>query len=182
MNDKYKAGIWRRNLPRSLLWFASYSPTRDQVKPSPFSKLQSKHTVPTWFWASSDDHAIRMADGGKNLCITPIATVLDVFTEASESNTYGEVHSGYLQTYCPLRHAFSVSILDAFSSTGQDESWIRKLEANTGTCFFLTKGGWRTGPIHGTFRSCHSVDLFWRRSLVRKEHTRGSGYVNSATV
>lgn len=100
MRDDYFAGLWRKSLPQSLLW----SPYDEEDLPNPgyTATPSTQYRAPSWSWASVDSRISSF------LCRAvpsqPIfATVLDISTELSGPDPYGQVKSGRLTIRGPLK-------------------------------------------------------------------------------
>jgi hypothetical protein len=103
LRDEYFAGLWRKSLPQSLLW----SPYDEENLPHPgyIATRSSQYRAPSWSWASADSRISSF------LCrVVPsqpiFATVLDISTELSGSDPYGQVKSGWLTIRGPFRKNF----------------------------------------------------------------------------
>ncbi|CZS92758.1 uncharacterized protein RCO7_10213 [Rhynchosporium graminicola] len=102
IEDDYVAGLWRRDMPRALLW----SPFEEETLPNAphVSRGPPLYRAPSWSWASVDSPIScflcreRMPD-------PPIATVLEVNTTLVGSDMYGQVSAGFLMIKAPLRRA-----------------------------------------------------------------------------
>jgi hypothetical protein len=100
MRDDYFAGLWRKSLPQSLLW----SPYDEEDLPNPgyTATPSTQYRAPSWSWASVDSRISSF------LCRAvpsqPIfATVLNISTELSGPDPYGQVKSGRLTIRGPLK-------------------------------------------------------------------------------
>lgn len=103
LNDEYLAGIWRRDLPRGLLWSPHRSETLSDIEYR--DKLQKPDTyrAPSWSWTSIEGPI------GFDYCSfgSIIASVLEVEVHISSPlNPYGQVSGGSLKIRGPLRLAF----------------------------------------------------------------------------
>ncbi|KAL2071990.1 hypothetical protein VTL71DRAFT_11333 [Oculimacula yallundae] len=102
LQDQYFAGLWRRDMPRALLW----SPFEEETLPNALhkSRLPPIYRAPSWSWASVESPIScflcrdRMPD-------PPITTVLDIGTTLLGSDVYGQVKEGFLRIRGPLKRA-----------------------------------------------------------------------------
>ncbi|KAN0095112.1 hypothetical protein V8E51_015823 [Hyaloscypha variabilis] len=111
MRDDYFAGLWRKSLPQSLLW----SPYDEEDLPNPgyTATRSAQYRAPSWSWASVDSRISSF------LCRAvpsqPIfATVLDISTELSGPDPYGQVKSGCLTIRGPLKKFYCGSNLSSW--------------------------------------------------------------------
>ncbi|KAL2072844.1 hypothetical protein VTL71DRAFT_12187 [Oculimacula yallundae] len=122
LQDEYRAGIWVFSLPKSLLWsphFKSFSSMDDTYG----SCLRpSTYIAPSWSWAALCGKIwfplcdISTAEGQRE----DLATVLDIFTDASSMGPYGTVSTGYLRIRGHLSRAF---LHHEAPKKGQKERW-----------------------------------------------------------
>ncbi len=82
-DDEYLAGLWRKSLPFSLLWYS-----RDSFRPQ-------KYCAPSWPWTSVEGK-IKHSGEDRVQCVV-LLNVLDARVSLATSNTTGQVESGYLK-------------------------------------------------------------------------------------
>ena len=98
VKDEYLAGMWRNQLPDSLLWYISTSTASDNTalgRPRPLR-------APTWSWASLDgpiEVLEPFSDEDKQTLVTEI---IDVHVDPLTSDTTGEVIDGRIRCFCRL--------------------------------------------------------------------------------
>ncbi|KAK4638907.1 hypothetical protein QC761_703460 [Podospora bellae-mahoneyi] len=88
-NDTFCAGLWRRGLPRQLLWMRSHE--MDTSIPVISSKRHPEYYAPTWSWAS--------ITGAVDFILDRLefhARIVDCETEPSTANRFGPVRSGHI--------------------------------------------------------------------------------------
>lgn len=81
-NDQYLAGLWRSELPASLLWFS-------QMR----SKRSKTYQAPSWSWASLDAEDMNDVPLVRNSCSTLISASMSLVDEASP---FGQVTGGQI--------------------------------------------------------------------------------------
>lgn len=103
LNDEYFAGLWRKSLPQSLLW----SPYDEEDLPNPGYEATrpAEYRAPSWSWASVDSRITSFLC--RAIASEPVyATVLEISTELSGPDPYGQVKSGQITIRGPFRKAF----------------------------------------------------------------------------
>ncbi|KAK4118100.1 HET-domain-containing protein [Parathielavia appendiculata] len=86
--DTYHAGLWSRELPRHLLWFAH---SVGFMAPDRGSRRHQAYYAPSWSWASISGAVVHIRDAGDIQ-----VRVVDVQTEPATANRFGPVKRGNL--------------------------------------------------------------------------------------
>jgi hypothetical protein len=89
--DRYFAGLWERDLPRHLLWWAHIGGLAALAAPDRGSFRHAGYHAPTWSWASVTGAAQYIRDAGEVR-----VRVVDVQTRPATANRFGPVSSGNL--------------------------------------------------------------------------------------
>jgi hypothetical protein len=104
LNDEYVAGLWKRDLHRSLLWLIA-------------SEINEPLTyrAPTWSWASVD--ASISYPGWGDSVWNPIAQILEAIMFPVTEDITGRLTGGYLRIAGPLQKIFWQDPLNMAPST-----------------------------------------------------------------
>lgn len=86
--DDYLAGLWRQDIAPGLLWYVW-----------PYQPASSTYVAPSWSWAST---AATWTLHPTRRCYVSLI-IIDVNTQLSSSNLYGEVSAGSLTVQGPLK-------------------------------------------------------------------------------
>ena len=100
-DDSYLAGIWRSQLPGSLLWYLDLPLP---VKDNNFKKPDC-HRAPSWSWVSLDSKHLEWLEmkSQKN-----IANVLGCSITQRSDDVFGEVVDGHLDIEAPVKRGWLV--------------------------------------------------------------------------
>jgi len=105
LKDQYCAGLWKKDLIRSLLW------SRESIsrKATPAHQRNEKlpnYRVPSWNWASIQGGIISNSDAEEQLDrylnIVETAKILEVCTTPRFEDPFGQTKDGYLVLRAPL--------------------------------------------------------------------------------
>jgi hypothetical protein len=106
-NDDYVAGLWKKDLPAGLLW----SPI-----PSDAPRSQT-YIAPSWSWASLNRAILPFAQDKRAYASLAI---VDVQTQLTTSNTFGEVRYAFLTAMGPVKRISKHEIRTMETGTGRD--------------------------------------------------------------
>jgi hypothetical protein len=109
INDQYLAGLWRSQLPTTLLWSAEpngpssnfrcqklpTSPDALWIRPRPLR-------APTWSWASTDTAIAFFFPVDKKENDKVVVDVLEAHIEPLAGDIHGEILNGYIRVICML--------------------------------------------------------------------------------
>jgi heterokaryon incompatibility protein (HET) len=109
INDQYLAGLWRSQLPTTLLWSAepsgSASSFRNQRWPTGTRKVWTRQRplrAPTWSWASLDTPISFFFPVTTRERDKVTVNVLEAHIEPLAGDIHGEVLNGFIRVRCPL--------------------------------------------------------------------------------
>ncbi|KAL9113416.1 MAG: hypothetical protein Q9227_002457 [Pyrenula ochraceoflavens] len=96
--DVYLAGLWKSQLPASLLWLHDLSMHENATRPT-------EYRAPSWSWASFDcGSLVWYRLGGENT----FARIIDCMTTYFGLDPYGKVLDGYIKISAPLKQGWLV--------------------------------------------------------------------------
>lgn len=92
----YPAGLWRSDLPESLLWQSSVSSD---------NTVLDKYIAPSWSWASTVGPISYLINKWRDGAVfEKSAVVLDAWTNDGLYNNFGPVSSTFLSLAAPVSH------------------------------------------------------------------------------
>ncbi|UPX15238.1 uncharacterized protein EKO05_0005694 [Ascochyta rabiei] len=94
--DDYVAGLWRRDIAAGLLWYVW-----------PPQSVKSTYVAPSWSWASTT--AVWTFDPARRRFLR--LKVIDVHTQLSTSNPYGEISAASLTISGPLKRCTTSQLI-----------------------------------------------------------------------
>jgi hypothetical protein len=110
-SDQYLAGLWRSQLPQTLLWYIGWQ-TGD------FATSPEVARAPTWSWASIDYDSIQWL--AHDSSPEAFASIEHAEISLVSENSYGEVLGGRIQIKAPVKRALLLP--DTFYGD-RDEVW-----------------------------------------------------------
>jgi hypothetical protein len=90
----YLAGLWRSQLPVTLLWYHDLPCDTNASKPK-------KYRAPSWSWASLDCRYLDWLCDRQNSFL--VSEVLDAHVTLTGANSFGQVSAGYVELMAPLK-------------------------------------------------------------------------------
>jgi hypothetical protein len=96
----YLAGLWKSQLPETLLWYHNLPTETNASKPE-------QYRAPSWSWASLDCPYLEWMDNlqSPSLC----AKLLSAETTLEGPDPYGQVSAGSLQVQAPFKNGLASS-------------------------------------------------------------------------
>lgn len=123
-NDQYLAGLWRSQLPATLLWStepdggkSQYMRQRHQVKSEGLANRPRPLRAPTWSWASLDSAISFFTPATPRDGDRVVVDVLEAHVEPVAGDIHGEIMDGYLRLSCTLYPASLVYEDDMTTTT-----------------------------------------------------------------
>ena len=95
--DVYLAGVWKSQLPESLLWYHQLPSDTNASKPE-------QYRAPSWSWASLDCKYLEWFQDSE--CETSFAKLLSVETTLKGPDCFGQVSAGSIEVQAPFRRGW----------------------------------------------------------------------------
>src|SRR3569833_2098066 len=131
--EEYLAGLWRKSLPRGLLWQAPHllsGTTPDEAQARTVRAKLSEYRAPSWSWASLDGrvcfHDAVPDTAGPRVTIennSVTFSLLEARTTPTGLNPLGQVEGGFLKVRGPMRRFIRGSKMSFQDGNGLDWNW-----------------------------------------------------------
>jgi hypothetical protein len=114
LNDEYLAGLWKRNLPRGLLWLVNGE-----------IKIPPTYRAPFWPWASVDGKlSYQILDGLLETKRHHLFRVLDTVTVPLGQDITSQLIGGHIRVSGSLRKITATRFLTADSAEEPALAWV----------------------------------------------------------